>query len=426
MYLLLQLKNEQNNIPLLDKGGKKPLMACGMTVQNDPIIKVGNLNTYLVSSYIEHRQKEKMIRTIAIVLRSENPEYHCLLCCNKQNISVNATYDIHSDHFGFEYGTADITCNIPDMCTKPTHVAITYRSPKEDESSQDIHILQPVRNQQKQEVFPYEFTVCISAMFDYWNVLMLVQAMEMYKILGAQKVAIYKTNCDKDIQKVLDYYVRQQFVEIIPWTIASYINVSRGWQKSVSPGELHYFGQIAALNDCVYRYMYQSHYVAMQDLDEFILPLKFKNWTELFPELHKKYHNFGGFEFENNYFPLTINDSDSKYSPDYWKKFAGDNILEHIYRIKNDPKKYSEFKIIADPRLVYRTSVHGLLHFIKPSVRVDSQIARMYHIRNVPKEKEALQSQIQDTHLRDYADSLIPAVSKVLKQALDTEQISEP
>ncbi|KAI5098429.1 hypothetical protein C0J45_12156, partial [Silurus meridionalis] len=390
---------------------------CGLKVQNDPIIKVSSQKTYLVGSYIEHRQMPKMIRTIAIVHRSEKTKYNCLLCCDGQIISIHASFDIHSDHFGFEYGTADITCLIPDMCTKPTHVAITSQSPEEDESLQDIPILQPVRNQQKQKVFPYDFTVCISTMFNYENVLELVQAMEMFKILGVQKVVIYKTSCSNDAQKVLDHYASQNFVEIIPWTIGSYINVSRGWQKSVSPGELHYFGQIAALNDCVYRYMYQSHYVALQDLDETILPMNLKNWTELLPQLESKYNHIGGFEFENNFFPISIRDSSSKYSPDSWKNVMGVNILEHIIRIKNDPNKFNDFKIIVNPRLVYMTTVHGLLKSIKGTVRVDPQIARMYHIRDIPKVNLAKSSQIQDTHLRDYVDSLIPAVSKVLQQA---------
>ncbi|KAI5098431.1 hypothetical protein C0J45_12158, partial [Silurus meridionalis] len=389
---------------------------CDMPVQNDTIVKVKHLKAYMVGSYIEHRQRQKLIRTIAIVSRSEENMYHCLLCCGGQNISIPATCDIHSDHFDFEYGTADITCEIPDMCTKPTHVAITSQSPKEDESSQDIHILQPVRDQQKQEVFPYKFTVCISTMFDYRNVLMLVQAMEIFKILGVQKVAIYKTNCNKDIQKVLDYYVGQNFVEIIPWTIGSYINVSRSWKKSESPGDLEYFGQIAALNDCVYRYMYQSHYVALQDLDEIILPINLKNWTELLPELESKYNHIGGFEFENNFFPLSIRNSSSKYSPDSWKKVVGVNILEHIIRISNDPNQPNNFKVIINPRLVYKATVHGLLEPINGTVRVDPQIARMYHFRDIPEEILKERLQIQDAHLRDYMDSLIPAVSTVLQQ----------
>ncbi|KAK2848330.1 hypothetical protein Q7C36_010012 [Tachysurus vachellii] len=186
---------------------KSNLTACGGKVIYDPIIKVTNLKTYMVGSYIEHRQEVKMIRTIAIVLRSENAEYQCMLCCNGTKVSVSATLNIHSDHFGFDYGTADIICQIPEVCPTPEHVAITSKSPKENGSLQYIHAFQPVRNQQKQEVFPYEFTVCISAMYDYENVLLLVQAMEMFKILCIQKVAIYKTNCSNVTQKVLDYYI---------------------------------------------------------------------------------------------------------------------------------------------------------------------------------------------------------------------------
>lgn len=393
-------------------------MSCGMTVQNDPIIKVNNLKTYLVGSYIEHRQEVKMIKTIAIVFRSENMKYNCLLCCNGQTTSVPATYSIHSDHFGFEYGTADITCILPENCATPTHVAITSQSSKEDGSSQDIHTFQPVRNQQKQEVFPYEFTVCISVMYDYDNVLELVQIMEMFKILGVQKVAIYKTSCLPTTQKVLDYYIKQNFVELIPWNVKSYIEVSKGWKKSISSGELHYYGQIAALNDCVYRYMYQSRYVALQDLDEIILPMNLKNWTELLPELERKYNQIGTFEFENNYFPLSITDSSSKYSPDSWKKVTGVNILEHIIRISNDPSMFNNFKMIVNPRLVFQTTVHGLLQNVRGSVRVDHDIARMYHMRAITNEILETRKQIQDTHLRDYADSLIPAVSKVLLEAL--------
>ncbi|KAF5881287.1 beta-1,4-galactosyltransferase galt-1-like isoform X2 [Clarias magur] len=360
-----------------------------------------------------------MMRTIAIVLRSEDAQYDCLLCCNGTKESVPATREIHSDHFGFEYGTADITCQLPVTCTKPTHVAITSQPVKENGSSQDIHVFQPVRNQEIPETFPYEFAVCISVMFDYNNVLELVQAIEMFKILGVQKVAIYKTSCNSNVQKVLDYYIKQKFVELIPWKLSPHINASRGWLKSVSSGQLHYFGQIPALNDCVYRYMYQSRYVSLQDLDELILPMNVKTWKELLPDLERKYNHIGAFEFENNYFSLSLKDSNPKYSPESWKNVPGVNILEHIVRLSNKGiHKYEQFKTIVDPRIVVQATVHGLLKSMKGIVWVDSNIARMYHMRNISNENFKESSQVQDTHLRDYADSLIPAVSKVLQEAL--------
>ena len=64
----------------------------------------------------------------------------------------------------------------------------------------------------------------------------------------------------------------QGLVEVIPWSMPSVLNVSTGWQPEDSPGQMHYYGQIPALNDCVYRNMYQTQYIALHDIDELILP----------------------------------------------------------------------------------------------------------------------------------------------------------
>ncbi|KAL7870832.1 hypothetical protein SRHO_G00083290 [Serrasalmus rhombeus] len=400
---------------------KPHLTACGVPVQSGPMIKVAHHKAYVISSYVEHRLISKTIRTVAIVFRSEEVQYYCLLCCDGRNISAAASFDIHSDHFGYDYGTADITCQVPTTCTTPAFVAITSRMHEGNGSLWNIQSFQPVGNQQpRTENFPYAFTVCISVMYDYMNVLGLVQAMEMFKLLGVQKVAIYKTNCYPDTQKVLDYYVRQGFVEIIPWTVSSYINVSRGWKKSDSPGELHYFGQIAALNDCVYRYMYESQYVALQDLDELILPLKEDNWTTLIPQLEEIYQHHAGFEFENNIFPISIpSDWRPEYTPDLWKNIMGVNVLPHVYSLPNDPNEFNNYKLIVNPRLVFKTTVHGLLHSRGGTVRVDPKISHIYHIKEFSTQGYSETSLIRDTRLWDFANKLIPAVSKVLRQALN-------
>ncbi|XP_017557017.1 uncharacterized protein LOC108429569 isoform X2 [Pygocentrus nattereri] len=402
---------------------KPHLTACGVQVQSGPMIKVVNHKAYVISSYVEHRLSSKTIRTVAIVFRSEQVQYYCLLCCNGINISAAARLDIHSDHFEFDYGTADITCQVPTTCTTPAYVAITSKTHEWGRSVWNIQSFQPVGNQQpRTENFAYAFTVCISVMYDYMNVLGLVQAMEMFKLLGVQKVAIYKTSCYPDTQKVLDYYVRQGFVDIIPWTVSSYIKVARGWKKSDSPGELEFFGQIVALNDCVYRYMYESQYVALQDLDELILPLKEDNWTRLIPQLEKIYQHHAGFEFENNVFPISLSSNKKpENTPGFWKQFKGENILPHVYRIPNDPNVFNNFKVIVNPRLVFKATVHGVLDSASGTVRVDPKIARMYHIKRYPSKNVRANSVIRDTRLWDYVDKLIPAVSEVLRQALNIQ-----
>ncbi|XP_067245684.1 uncharacterized protein [Chanodichthys erythropterus] len=384
--------------------------ACGVQVKDGPVIKVGNLHTYVTGSYMDYRFGEKQIKTIAIVLRKEQVKYSCVMCCDGRNVTSPAEYTIHSDHFGFEYGTATITCHINSPCLIPTHVAITAK-----EISESITSFLPVRNRDVPAVFPYEFTICISVMYDYKNVLNLVESLEMFRLLGAQRVAIYKTNCDSDTQKVLDYYVKRGFVEIIPWTIKNHIKVSSGWRKDISSGELHYYGQIPALNDCIYRYMYQSHYVALHDLDELILPLKVKTWPELLPELEKMYGTAVGFEFENNVFSFTAK-AYTDYKEDKWKNVPGWDILNYIERIPNDPKAFNNYKVIVSPRLALKATVHGLLetvHHGSTTVRVSNSIARMYHSKYFKYPPNT--NLIRDDHLWDYAKDLIPAVSKVLQ-----------
>uniref|UniRef100_A0A8C1Z0H1 Glycosyltransferase family 92 protein n=1 Tax=Cyprinus carpio TaxID=7962 RepID=A0A8C1Z0H1_CYPCA len=347
--------------------------ACGVQVKDGHVIKVSHLNTYVIGSYMEHRLGEKQIKTIAIVLRSEQATFSCVMCCDGTTVRLPAEHSIHSDHFNFEYGTATITCQIKSSCLTPTHVAITASDAP--------------------TTFQYNFTICISAMFDYKNVLNLVQSMEMFRLLGAQRVVIYKTNCDSNTQKVLDYYEKNGFVEIIPWTITKHINVSRGWEINKSPGRLHYFGQIPALNDCVYRYMYQSRYVALHDMDELILPIKVKTWTELLPQLEDMLN----------------------YEQDKWKNIQGVNILNYINRVPNPPNYFSNFKIIVNPRLVLKATVHGLLDSVngKPLVWVSNSIAHMYHFKHFTYPPNT--KLVRDDHLWDYANDLIPAVSKVLQ-----------
>ena len=45
--------------------------------------------------------------------------------------------------------------------------------------------------------------------------------------------------------------------------------------------DIHYFGQVAAQNDCLHRHTFTSRYLVFTDLDEFIIPRRVANWSEL-------------------------------------------------------------------------------------------------------------------------------------------------
>uniref|UniRef100_A0A3P9CE12 Glycosyltransferase family 92 protein n=1 Tax=Maylandia zebra TaxID=106582 RepID=A0A3P9CE12_9CICH len=278
-------------------------------------------------------------------------------------------------------------CPLPSGCETPSSIAVTSADANSTSTNDPNQEFLEVKNQQeKTESFPYSFTVCISTMFDFTNVLQLVQSLEMLQLLGVNRVVVYKTSCSPETQRILDYYTQKGLLEVIPWSLSRYVNVSRGWLPEHGPGELHYFGQIPALNDCLYRYMYQSRYVALHDIDELILPQKVVSWVELLPLLENKYGANKCYMFENNVFPINIMlappASQSLPPQTDWKNVTGVNILAHLYQEPIiEETHYSNFKIIVNPRAVFSTTVHGVLKSQHGCSWIDRNIARMYHTR---------------------------------------------
>ncbi|XP_029923322.1 uncharacterized protein LOC115370439 [Myripristis murdjan] len=392
-----------------------------------PLLPVHGTRTLLLSAYLEHRTENQEVRVIAVALRSEAAAYRCHLCCEGDDISTplhisEGHVNIHRDHFDFQYGTADIMCPVPSGCKTPSDVTVTSAAEDPDVGPP---VFLAVLNQRTSDSFPHNFTVCISTMFDFTNVLQLVQSMEMLQLLGVSRVVIYKTSCDADTQRLLDYYTDKGFTEVIPWSMSDYLNVSRGWRPEKDPGDLHYHGQLPALNDCVYRYMYQSRYVALHDVDELILPQSVDRWNDLMPLLEQKNGAEKCYKFENFKFPHTFklrppvsetHHLQDKENPT-WKGISGVNILDHLYHEPPDKSTHTNFKIIVNPRIVFETTVHGLLNPRASCVWVDNSLARMYHTR-APSHKGLTPDElIYDGRLLGYSDRLIQAVNTVLKDA---------
>ncbi|XP_041851072.1 uncharacterized protein LOC121646237 [Melanotaenia boesemani] len=251
-------------------------------------------------------------------------------------------------------------------------------------------------------------------MYDFTNVLQLVQSLEMFQLLGVNKVVVYKTSCSAETQLILDYYTHKGLLEVIPWSLSRFLKVSHGWLPEHGPGELHYFGQIPALTDCLYRYMYRSKYVAMQDIDELILPQSVNSWLEVLPLLEKEYGVDMCYAFENNLFPV----SPTLPAQGCWENIPGVNILAHLHQEPVDSKiRFENYKIIVSPRAVFTPTVHGVLSSMKDCTLVDRNIARICHSRIQSETWVRPDHLIYDGRLLSYSKPLVPAVNTVLKES---------
>ncbi|XP_073454067.1 beta-1,4-galactosyltransferase galt-1-like [Aquarana catesbeiana] len=380
-------------------------------VNDGPITPLEDNKTFIISAYYDGRES-KRVRVIAILHDEDVKDLYCWFYCKNFDyfIPVKARIDVHSLRFNFHYGPADVICTEPLKCTS-RYISVHWSNTNDRKSIPIFEIKNRVPLS-----FLVNFTVCISTMFgNSEQVLPVIQAIEMYRLLGAQKVVIYKNNCSKTMGKVFDYYLTEGLVEIIPWPIDKYLRTSDVWHQDMNlANQIGYYGQLVTLNDCMYRNMYKSRYVTFNDLDEIILPRMHKDWNEMMEALEKQYPNKAVFLIENHYYPINV--TDSTFQGAFPKNVPGTNILQHIHYEPEQPNVWNNHKMIVNPREVIQTSVHHVLKAYKGNVDVPNDVAGLHHTRLPKQPNLPVTSLIRDTTIWKYNVSLINNVNKVLKQ----------
>ncbi|KAM4054219.1 beta-1,4-galactosyltransferase galt-1-like [Anomaloglossus baeobatrachus] len=376
----------------------------GPNISTEPITAVGN-RTFIIAPYYDPRDSKK-VRVLSIVHVSVTGLYCSFHCLHNQKVLVRGQVDIHRDRFGFQYGTADI------LCSEPTDCEYNYISIQESNSTSGGDVVMfKVRNHPPQ-LRTDNFTVCISALFgQYNNVLQMIQGIEMYRLLGASRVTIYNNSCSPAVDKVLRYYQEQGIVEVVPWPIDHHLQTSSDWHYTAGlNSQIGYYGQTAALNDCIYRNMYRSKYVLLNDIDEIILPVTHWNWTSLMADLQRQFPSTSVFCIENHVFPKNMNESGF----DLWTDVPGTNILNSLLREPINWSIFNDRKLIINPRDVFQTSIHSVLKSKGQSTNLRQNLAITFHCTKSKRPNLPQGHLIMDQTLRRYNQSLVPNVHKVV------------
>ncbi|XP_067245678.1 uncharacterized protein [Chanodichthys erythropterus] len=371
---------------------------------------------FMVSAFIDHRL-DGVIRVISIIKRNSLQQLYCVYCNPTKMITeydcrtVQADVQIHSDHFGFPFHVSDVICK-GKHTQNATRVLI---STKDSDNSNNNTDYLPIKNRVRTNTFKFNFTICISNVFgDYNNVLQFVQTIEMYKLLGVQHVVVYNTSCGPDLEKLLKHYETEGILEIVSWPIDKFLNPSPGWNFKEFKGDLHYYGQLVTLNECIYRNMYQSRYVLLNDIDEIIMPYKHTNLPSLMKDLQSAHPDVGVFIIENHIFPKTQFEDSGKFKRAEWHNIPGVNIMEHIYREPDQKNVFNPTKMIVNPRKVQQTSVHSVLNDFGGSYHVPFDVCRIVHVR-VPLQGRLTKGQLSvDKRVWDFEQELIPNVDQAL------------
>ncbi|KAH8403325.1 hypothetical protein KR222_010812 [Zaprionus bogoriensis] len=185
------------------------------------------------------------------------------------------------------------------------------------------------------EQIPDRMAVCVKPFhFSYDQALYLMEYLEFYTLLGVSHFTFYNHTLGPRASCVLDSYQRglvpgnltafdleplqpaeiannatprvlkslhyqRPTVSILPWNL-----------RMRSQKEIRTEGLFAALNDCLYRNMYRYKYLALVDLDEFIVPRYTDTLNELLSSLNQRFRNrnTGAYSFQNAFYYLQFAD----------------------------------------------------------------------------------------------------------------------
>lgn len=237
-----------------------------------------------------------------------------------------------------------------------------------------------------------KIAICVKPFhYDYNKLDNLIEFIELNKLLGIDHFLFYNHTIGPKVDCLLNQYIKQ--TDLV--TVLSWQNLDMKSQE-----EIRTEGIFASLNDCVYRTMYRFKYVAMIDLDEFIVPHLDGNLKLLLNRLVNysvsKDHKAGAFSFKNAFFYLQWPDD-----PEYLKlananpgrqaneKSTKNNLPVYLTTLAKTRRRATlhshreRSKLIVVPDYIVEVGNHFVWQFLpnKHSFHIDEKAAFLHHYR---------------------------------------------
>ena len=327
---------------------------------------------FVFSAYLDTRDisySSKPRRVVALAMQNNRMKHAFLYCqltdsngrawCLKHHISKIGV----KNHPKYKYQSYYYICNLPPRFSAitPKFVSFSFSS-----SCQQPSPPIPVTRVQNTSSPAKGFGVCIeSPLFNMKDVQLIIQTIEMNRILGAEWFTFYIHSASQDVIQVLEDYAKEGVVEVVKSTIPN-INV-------------HYYGQQVLLQDCAYRNMYKVRHLVYTDLDEIIVPQKDQNWSQMITAMDRK--SIGEFHIRQvtlvgKSIPetLSICNSTREIEIPRFMKFTKQSPPYPL------PKRA---KLIIKPETFAQIAIHGPCQLLKgySTYAVPSEVALLYHFR---------------------------------------------
>lgn len=411
-----------DNLPLEDRFKSmttpRPLFKVGEDVYDNECFVSANLtkltfialepNAFVYSAYLDERYDTKVIRIMSVVAlekRDRKLDVSCHFNVNGTHAIKHAQmYELCENH-GKKYGGFMWSCNIPASFTDYCHVNISlnilpihanYMPPETKTITMPITRLKP-----KQTRFKY--SICVPPLFGNISTDKFIEFIELNRIFGVEHFIFYNFDItNNEILKLMNFYSNQKIVTLIDWKLPSLIRKNQIW----------YNGQLSAHNDCLYRAMSLTQYLAIIDIDEYLVPHNNKRtFHESFEDLFTA--DTCGLSFDSAFY-------DQKFTNLTAKKKTGLVTVDLTGRSKLFSKVRT--KVMVQPTKIFEVGIH---HISKPAtedykvLKVNTSIAYLHHYRTcVPNYGMKCGNSEIDETLQPFSDDLKKAVESIQARVL--------
>ncbi|XP_015914554.1 beta-1,4-galactosyltransferase galt-1-like [Parasteatoda tepidariorum] len=252
----------------------------------------------------------------------------------------------------------------------------------------------------QRSLFPSRIGVCVRPLFNYTDSFHIAEFVAYYEALGIDRLTFYKYDISDDIDVLIYELQKNNYaIELLPWSLPK--DIESMWA----------LGQIASINDCIFRHSGISDYVVVVDLDEFITPRHVMNLTQLLSLHDLNWKHFSSFIFRSCVFCL-------EYEQDLLPLVIPKFITQtRIHRQKLIYPYMVRTKYIVKPEHVIVAGVHHvwelILGYQECFIPANQALVHHYRANLCIGKNKSLEKGVIDVMSRKYLNSLLR--SKVIK-----------
>lgn len=331
---------------------------------------------------------------------------------------AEGSYSALPEHHGRRYTAAYITCRLPDdvKYRRPYAVSVTNSDCRQASVSDNKTELPPSNvllvKAPPDDPPQRNFTICVTALnYKYSKAYELVEMIELNRILGAELFTFYVYSVGDNVKTILDWYQQQGIVQLVDWKLPMRVD---HWPPDLNaPSEVHYFGQLASHNDCLNRHRGFSRYLVYEDLDEFIIPKKHHNWSELIQQLEKDVPG-AVYSFSCQFFRKEWGKNMEEYPGREIADKYQSVVLSTVHRESSPYPRNQRTKYIIRPEKIDAVGIHNIWQFrgLISHHQVAHDVGLLHHYRTWERPEESYKA-VNDTSMYKYRDDLLGRLKEV-------------